>query len=36
MLLFDKITKLDQMEKISTLKEIFIQYIKDVFSKNKK
>lgn len=32
----DKITELNQMEKLPTLKEIFIEYIKDVFSKNKK
>ena len=36
MLSFDKITELNQMEKISTLKEVFVEYIKDVFSKNKK
>lgn len=32
----DKITELNQMEKLPTLKEIFIEYIKDVFLKNKK
>lgn len=36
MLSFDKITELNQMERLPTLKEVFIEYIKDVFSKNKK